>query len=571
MKISISKSKNAEIFYLSKSVWVNGKSTTRTVEKIGTLDEVKMLAGDMDPYLWAKQYAAKRTLEEKQAQKDILVKYSPSRLIPKDGRRRFNIGYLFLQQIYHDLGLDKICHQISREYKFSYDLNAVLSRLVYSRVIYPASKLATFDLARRFLEPAPFELQHIYRALGVLAEQNDRIQASLYENSLRSIKRKKGVLFYDCTNYYFEIDEEDSFRKYGYSKEHRPNPIVQMGLFMDADGIPLAFSLFDGSSSEQLSLKPLEQKILTDFGVDEFIVCTDAGLSSDANRRFNAIQGRGFITTQSIKKLKGHLKDFCLDPEGWNAPGSNKTFSLDDLDEEADKEKVFFKERWINEGGLEQHLIVTFSLKRRAYQRWVRNRQIERAKAVVDSSKPLYSGQNNYKRFIGADHSTQDGEAASRTVRYLDKERITEEERYDGFYAVCTNLEDDPSEIIAVNQKRWQIEECFRIMKSEFLARPVYLSRQDRITAHFLTCFIALVIYRILERKLDHAFTCEELIDTLRDMEMLVSGAEGYIPVYMRTDITDALHETFGFRTDYQIVPAKEMKKICARTAKKKI
>ena len=571
MKISISKSKNTEIFYLSKSVWVNGKSTTRTVEKIGTLEEVKKLAGDMDPYTWAKQYAARRTQEEKQAQKDILVKYSPSTLIRKDERRRVNVGYLFLQQIYHELGLSQVCRRISKEHKFSYDLDAVLSRLVYSRIIYPASKLATYDLAKRFLEPAPFELQHIYRALGVLAKENDRIQASLYENSLRSIKRKKGVLFYDCTNYYFEIDDEDLFRKYGCSKEHRPNPIVQMGLFMDADGIPLAFSLFDGSSSEQLSLKPLEQKILTDFGVDEFIVCTDAGLSSDANRRFNAIQGRGFITTQSVKKLKGHLKDFCLDPEGWKTPGSSKTFNLDDLDEETDKEKVFFKERWINEEGLEQHLIVTFSLKRRAYQRWVRNRQIERAKAAVDSSRPLYSGQNNYKRFIGADHSTPDGEAASRTVRYLDKERIMEEERYDGFYAVCTNLDDAPSEIIAVNQKRWQIEECFRIMKSEFLARPVYLSRQDRITAHFLTCFIALVVYRILERKLDHAFTCEELIDTLRDMEMLVSGTEGYIPVYMRTDTTDALHEVYGFRTDYQIIPSKEMKKICTGTTKKKI
>ena len=571
MKISISKSKNAEIFYLSKSVWVNGKSTTRTVEKIGTLDEVKKLAGDMDPYLWAKQYAAKRTQEEKQAQKDILVKYSPSRLIPKDERRRFNIGYLFLQQIYHDLGLDKVCRQISTEHKFSYDLDAVLSRLVYSRVICPASKLATFDLAKRFLEPVPFELQHIYRALGVLAEENDRIQAFIYENSLRTIKRKKGLLFYDCTNYYFEIDDEDPFRKYGYSKEHRPNPIVQMGLFMDADGIPLAFSIFEGNGNEQLSLKPLEQKILTDFGVDEFIVCTDAGLSSDANRRFNSIQGRSFITTQSVKRLKGHLKEFCLDPKGWRKNGSSKTYDLNELDEENDKESVFFKERWINEGGLEQHLIVTFSLKRRAYQRWVRNRQIERARAAVDSAKPLYSGQNNYKRFIGADHSTPDGEAASRTVRYLDKDRIAEEETYDGLYAVCTNLEDDPSEIIAVNQRRWQIEECFRIMKSEFLARPVYLSRRDRITAHFLTCFIALVVYRILEKRLDHAYTCEELIDTLRDMEMLQSGTEGYIPAYMRTDITDALHEKFGFRTDYQIIPAKEMKKICSGTVKKKI
>jgi len=569
LKISISKSKNTEIFYLSKSVWINGRSTTRTVEKIGTLEEVKALAGDTDPYVWAKQYAAMRTLEEKNAEKDILVKYSPSRLVPKDEQRRVNVGYLFLQQIYSQLGLDSLCRKIAKEHRFTYDLNAVLSRLVYSRIIYPASKLATYDLSQRFLEPPAFELQHIYRALGVLAENNDRIQASLYENSLRSMKRRTGVLFYDCTNYYFEIEDEDGFRKYGVSKEHRPNPIVQMGLFMDADGIPLAFSIFEGSRNEQTTLKPLEQKILKDFGTNEFIICTDAGLSSDANRRFNAIQGRGFITTQSIKKLKGHLREFCLDPSGWHLNGKDQIYDLNDLDEEADKDKVFYKDRWINEDGLEQHLIVTFSLKRRNYQRWIRSRQIERAKNAIGKARQLTPGQNDYKRFISADHSTPDGEIASRMVRYLNEDRIREEELYDGFYAVCTNLDDDPSGIIEVNQKRWQIEECFRIMKSEFLARPVYLSRQDRITAHFLTCFIALVIYRILEAKTGYAFTCEELIDTLRGMDMLISGAEGYIPVYTRTDTTDALHKAFGFRTDYQIVPAKNMKKICADTKKR--
>lgn len=343
-----------------------------------------------------------------------------------------------------------------------------------------------------------------------------------------------------------------------------------MGMFMDADGIPLAFSVFDGNQNEQPSMSPLEQKIIKDFEASDFIVCTDAGLSSTANRKFNSIQGRGFVTTQSIKKLKGFLQDFCLEDDGWYLPGSNKKYKLSELDEETDYEKVFYKDRWINENNLEQHLIVTYSIKYRNYQRTIRERQIERAKKFVESPSKLTKNRaNDPKRFIEQGHCTPDGEIASKTITSLNQKQIDNESKYDGLYAVCTNLEYDVSSIIKINQKRREIEECFRIMKTEFKARPVYLSRKDRITAHFTTCFTALVIYRILEQKLNEKYTCEELIDTIRSMDMLIAPGEGYIPTYTRTDITDALHDAFGFRTDYQITSQKNMRKILNQTKKK--
>ena len=570
MKLTCSKSKNSCIYYVQKSVRIGNRTTTKPVERLGSIEEIKARCGDQDPIEWAKEYTKKLTLAEKEAKKGILLKLSSSLLIDKNVRNSCNAGYLFLQDIYYSLGLDKICKSISEKYKFDYDLNDILSMLVYSRMIAPGSKLSSLESAQRFLEQPKCELHQVYRALEVIAKENDFFQSELYKNSQNVINRNKEVLYYDCTNYYFEIEAEDDFRKYGVSKEHRPNPIVQMGLFMDADGIPLAFSVFDGNQNEQPSMSPLEQKIIKDFDASDFIVCTDAGLSSTANRKFNSIQGRGYVTTQSIKKLKGFLQDFCLDDDGWYLPGSSKKYRLSELDEEADYDKVFYKDRWINEDHLEQHLIVTYSIKYHNYQRTIRDCQVERAKKFVESPSKLTKNRaNDPKRFIEQGHCTLDGEAASKTITSLNQAQIDNEEKYDGLYAVCTNLEYDVAGIIKINQKRWEIEECFRIMKTEFKARPIYLSRKDRITAHFTTCFTALVIYRILEQKLKEKYTCEELIDAIRSMDMMIAPGEGYIPTYTRTDITDALHDAFGFRTDYQITSQKNMRKILNQTKKK--
>lgn len=569
MKVCISKSKNTTIYYLSKSVRIGSRTTTKTVEKIGTYDEIKEKCGDMEPLEWAKKYAAKRSAEEKAAKQDVIMKCSSSMLIDKNVRRSCNAGYLFLLDIYYSLGIDKICAEISKKYKFEYDLNEILSMLVCSRIIAPGSKRSSLEEANGFVEQPKCSLHQIYRALEVIAKENDFFQSQLYKNSQSITERRKDVLYYDCTNYYFEIEDEDDFRKYGVSKEHRPNPIVQMGLFIDSDGIPLSFSVFDGNFSEQPSMTPLEKKILQDFDTSDFVVCTDSGLSSIANRRFNSIQGRGFVTAQSIKKLKGFLQDFCLGDDGWYLPGSDRRYKLSELDEEKDCDRVFYKDRWINENDLEQHLIVTYSIKYRNYQRAVRGRQIVRAEKLAENPSSLSrKKENDPRRFVMQEHCTTDGEAAEKTITSLDQKRIDNEMKYDGFYAVCTNLEDDVSDIIRINQKRWEIEECFRIMKTEFKARPVYLSRRDRITAHFTTCFTALVIYRMLEKKLENRFTCEEIIGTLRDMNMMIAPGEGYIPTYTRTDLTDALHGAFGFRTDYQITSQKNMRKILNQTRK---
>jgi len=580
MRLKVSRSKNSASLYVTKTVYIDKKERTITVEKLGTETELREKLNGVDPYKWAKEYIKKLNENEKEQTRKILVPFEQSKIISKDEQRSFNGGYLFLQKTYHELGLHKICKEISQKYKFDFDLDSILSRLIYGRVIFPSSKLATCELSKRFIEQPNFDLHQIYRALEVLSKESDFIQSSLYSNSLKVSKRNTGVLFYDCTNYFFEIEQEDGDKQYGPSKEHRPNPIIQMGLFMDGDGIPLAFSINRGNMNEQLTLKPLEKKIISDFELSKFIVCTDAGLASEDNRKFNDKDGRAFITTQSIKKLKEHLKKWALAPDGWKLSGSEKNYDISKLDEMIDKAtpeerakiraKVFFKERWIKENGFEQRIIVTYSIKYRDYQRKIRNSQIERAQKVIDAnpSKIKKCNANDYKRFIHKTSFTPDGEIADNEIYSIDQAIIQKEEAFDGFYGVCTNLEDDVSEIIKVNHRRWEIEECFRIMKSEFKARPVFLKKDDRIEAHFTTCFISLIIYRLLEKRLEDKFTCHEIISGLKDMEFFDVKGEGYVPTYTRTDFTDALHEAFGIRTDYQIVATSMMKKIFKETKK---
>jgi len=565
MRLQISESKNASSFYVVESVYLNGNRTNRVVEKLGTYKELKKKLGDKDPKEWAEEYVKKlNRLNKEDKEPDVIAKYSPSKIIPKGEQRSFNGGYLFLQQIYHELGIHKICKVISEKYKFTYDLNSILSRLIYGRIIFPCSKLKTNKLSLKFIEPPNFVLHQIYRALGVIAKESDYIQSEIYNNSLKIAKRNSGILYYDCTNYYFEIEQEDGLKQYGYAKDHKPNPIVQMGLFMDGNGIPLAFSITKGNTNEQLTLKPLEEKILDDFNLSKFVVCTDAGLASKANRKFNDKKGRAFITTQSVKKLKKHLKEWSLNPDGWHLPNDDKVYNITELNEEKDVEKIYYKERWIKEKGLEQRMIVTYSIKYKDYQRKIRKSQIKRAEKVINTNlkKLKKVNQNDFKRFITKTSYTTDGEQAKKEVYSINTDLILKEEAFDGFYAVCTNLEDDASAIIKVNKRRWEIEECFRIMKSEFKARPVNLSRDDRIEAHFMTCFLALIIYRLLEKKLNEKYTCSEIIDSLRDWDFNYMKSDGYIPIYTRTDLTDDIHDAFGFRTDYEIVTLKKMKNI---------
>lgn len=571
MRIKISKSKNSVHYSIIQDVTRNGKRTTKIYENIGNLNSLKQRAGDEDPLSWLKNYVS--TLNNKPT--PIIIKKYENKIIEMNKQNLFNIGYLFLHSIYYSLKLNKICSYITNQYQFKYDLNSILSNLIYARIIFPSSKLKTLELSKKFFEQPNFEYNHILRALEIISKESDYIQSQLYNNSKKIIKRNNKVLFYDCTNFFFEIDQEDDLRRYGKSKENRPSPIVQMGLFMDGNGIPLTFNITSGNTNEQTTLKPLEEKIIEDFNLAEIVVCTDAGLASTANRKFNNTNLRKFITTQSIKKLKDYLKQEALDlTKGWKLPGSDKTYDISKLrtDEnlkEKYKDKIFYKERWINEDNLEQRLIVTYSVKYQEYQTHIRNNQIERAKKIIEQNpkKIGKAKQNDPKRFIQITNTTSNGEIAEETHYNINQDIIDEEAKYDGLYAVCTNLEDDVEEIIKVNHRRWEIEESFRIMKSEFEARPVYLSREDRIKAHFMTCFLALLIFKILEKKLDEKYTVNEIIETIKNMNLL-KEEEGFIPVYTRTNITDLLHEKFGFRTDYEIITEQNLKKIIRKNRK---
>lgn len=572
MRIKKSYSKNSVSYSVIENVRdINGKSTTKVVEALGNADQIRARHPGVDPETWARDYAKKLTEEKKKEQAPIIAKYHPQKKIGHDKRRSYNIGYLFLQSIYHQLGLSKTTQAIQEKYRFQYDLNEILSKLIYMRILFPTSKKSSFEQAQFLLEGIQCEPHQMYRALDVLKKESDFIQETVYKNSLKIAKRNKKILYYDCTNFYFEIEEEEGNKKYGLSKENRPNPIVQMGLFMDASGLPLAFSIFGGNENEQGSLKPLEKKILKDFKLSEVVVCTDAGLSSEKNRIFNTLGNRGFITTQSIKKLKKHLKEWAMDPSGWHIKPGDKAIHLSEIDDSPSNQTTYFKERWINEGEIEQRFLVTFSPKYKHYQQTVRERQIDRALKKVDRPSSLKKKRaNDPARFISVQHVTVDGEIAKKAHLSIDESAIQKEAQYDGLYGICTNLESDPLELIRINHQRWQIEESFRIMKSELKSRPVYVRKDDRIEAHFLTCFLSLLVYRILEQKLDDQFTCPTIIKTLRDMNMMELSGEGYIPLYQRTHLTDQLHELFSFRTDYEIVKTSNMKKILRHTKKTK-
>jgi len=589
MRLSIRPSGSKVYFYVIRSIKRDGKRSSEVVEKLGTADEIMAAHNCEDPEAWARSYVEELNLREKEKTHKVLVPMHTDVQLEMNRQNSFNIGYLFLQQIYHQLRLPYICRKITEKHSFEYDMDSILSRLIYGRILYPSSKLSCYEQSTRLYEQPNFELQHVYRALSVLAEESAFIQAQLYKSSCKLINRRTGVLYYDCTNFFFEITAEDELRKYGYSKEHRPNPIVQMGLFMDRSGIPLAFTITPGNQNEQTTLRPLEKQILQDFELSRFVVCTDAGLASAPNRMYNNIGERCFITTQSVKKLEKSLKEWALDTEGWSLPGHKGTFSIKDLEDTPEnRRKTFYKQRYIegydDERDVEfnQTLIVTFSLKYKKYQESVRNNQIQRAQSLIDHpAKADRSGPNDAKRFIKKNKVTKDGEIAEHRMYELDLNLIAEEARYDGFYASCTNLDDDPMEIIRVNQGRWEIEESFRIMKSEFEARPVYLQRKDRILAHFLTCFISLMIYRILEYRLNQGaieesldkgvvlerrYTCSDIISTLRDMNITRTGTEGYVPTYTRTPLTDAIHEAAGFRTDYEFSTERNVKGYCRRS-----
>ncbi|MCR5021925.1 MAG: IS1634 family transposase [Ruminococcus sp.] len=567
MRVITSKSKNSESFYISKG-YINNKgvSTSTIVRKLGTLNDLIAEHGPTrdDVMAWAKEQARIETEKYKSDQKSkaVQITFHADRQISFDKQVFYRGGYLFLQRIYYSLCMNKICRKLRDKYKFKYDINAILSDLIYARILEPSSKRSSYKAASEFLEKPSYELHDIYRALDVLGNECDFIQSEVYKNSHLMGTRNDKILFYDCTNYYFEIEQEDGMKMYGKSKEHRPNPIIQMGMFMDGDGIPLAFSVFSGNSNEQKSLKPLEEKVLSDFGCQKFIYCSDAGLGSESIRNYNHMGERAFIVTQSIKKLKSEDKNWALNKEGFKRVSDDTLVDISTLSE--NDNGLYYKEEPYTPHSLHQRLIVTYSPKFARYQKTIRDNQVERAQKLLESGavKRRRKNPNDPARFIGKRAATDDGEVA-KIQHYLDTDKIEDESLYDGLYAISTDLLDDPvGDILKVSEGRWEIEECFRIMKTDFEARPVFLQDETRIKAHFLICFLSLIVYRYLEKNIGEDYTCEDIISTLRKMNFVDIQEQGYMPTYKRTKLTDRLHDISGFRTDFEFITKSQMKTI---------
>ena len=451
MKLRIQPTKSSKLLYIQKSVRNSKKVTSVIVKKLGRLDELmsSMNMSEEQVIAWAKDQVDELNSKKESSDSTVVVLNNNAQ-IEIDDKRLFSAGYLFLQDILYSMKFKNIIRNIDNRHDYKYNLENIFSDLIYARILEPCSKRESYEVARSFLEPPRYDLHDVYRALSVIAEEDEYIQSEIYKNSNFIINRNNKILYYDCTNYFFEIEQEDELRKYGKSKEHRPNPIVQMGLFMDGDGIPLAYNIFPGNQNEQKSMTPTESNIINNFGFEKFIICTDAGLASTANKRFNHVDGRAYIITQSIKKLKGESKEWALSKDGFKRVGNDKPikdiFNL--AEEEKDyMEHLYYKEDPYDIKGIEQTLIITYSPKYAAYQKSVRDKQISRARKMVETGNIARRNrnENDPARFISkkaVDKRTDEVTDNTSDSYYVDEDLINEEAKYDGFYALTTDLED---------------------------------------------------------------------------------------------------------------------------------
>ena len=587
MKLYIHKSKSNTILYMSKTFRKsNGKCSSKIVEKLGTLEEVKEKANGKDPIEWAKAYIAEQTKAEKEGHAVYYEKLVEGKELSSN-QKIFNVGHIFIRKIFEELQLEKLCKEIKKKYNFEYNLSHILEDLICTRILYPSSKLSSYEEAQAFLRKPDYEIYDVYRALDVISKEKEFIEKWCYEKSIDIIQnRNTKILYYDCTNYFFEteIEDEDDFennktglRKYGKSKENRPLPIVQMGLFIDGNGYPLAFNINSGNTNEQKTLRPLEKQIMRDFELSKFLVCTDAGLGSFDNRDFNRKDDRVYIVTQSLKQLSKEYQSDALSNTGWKILGSNKVVDLSKINKYDSKNKtMYYKEIVISRTKrdpktkekitLKERMIITFSPKYATYQKNVRDSQVKRAKEIIEKNPERYSKlpANNAKRFIKKENITNDGECAEKFALYFREDVEKYEEQFDGFYALCTpeNMDGNIEDILQISKGRWEIEESFRIMKTEFRTRPVYLRLDERIRAHFVICYLSLLIYRILEKeKLKEKYTTEEIISTLKEMNSNKIEGVGYKQLYKKSKITIDLNSNYEFDLDQEFIGNKNFKK----------
>ena len=565
--------KDDAILYYAVSIRKGEKTTSKNVRRIGRLSELKKEYTDPIAHFRAE---AKRLTDEGRSESSFEI---PANLmLDPMKKRRVMLGYIFPQSVYYSLGLDMVMRGIRNESKATYDFNRIMRDLIIGRVLSPLSKSSTYEKAFSFPEPPDYDLQHVYRSLSLMAKSFDLIEEKAFKGMKKYADVDTSVTYYDCTNFYFEIEEEDGFRTYGKSKENRPNPIVQMGLFLDRNGLPISMCINPGRTNEQKTMIPLEKLMTERFGIEKFVVCADCGLSGKRNLRFNSTENHGFVVTKSLKKVSEDVRARLMGDGGWKRFGdaSGRLYSLKEIREDANLRDVIFyhDERFaMGSDGFEERIVTTYCGRLREYQRSVRERQLQRAMELVRQGK-IRKGvnQNDVRRFIVVDSVTENGEVAEKKVFSIDRERFEEESEYDGFYAVTTDLDDDPGEIIRINRGRWEIEESFRIMKSDFDGRPVFVSREDRIRAHFLTCYLAFMIFRIIEQKLnkgDVRYTDPEILRTLRDYEAI--DAENFYVGAMEGKAVRALESTFGLVGSMTALSKAQFRRLVARSKKEKI
>jgi len=613
MKLYYDRRTKDPIYYVQRGFRNGKKTTTKNIERIGKHSELLKITND--PLSYAKERIAK--LNEEMAKKNKVtmevtidfnekIKSTDNIVSSSNG---LNIGYFILQKIYHDLAISSFFKKVTADSKITYEPDLINRFLTYARILEPDSKLGTYDHLHKYYELPEFNYVHILRTMDILNENYDEYISHLFNYSNRIVPRNTSVCYFDCTNYYFETecDDEDyidevtgeiikGLRKYGPSKDHKPNPLVEMGLFMDAQGIPISMCINSGSDNEQICAIPVEKKLIKMLDGKRFIYCADAGLGSLNIRKFNSMGGRAFIVTQSIKKLSDTLKEAVFNDYGYRLLSTDKPVTIKELKSFDKKDKInlplytdkaykiieadraidlgLYEEKVLNNGKtrkvkskalLTQKIIVTFSRKIMEYQRYIRNRQIERAKKLLKNMDPssYKKGPHDITRFIKRVSSSKSGDKVT-DLYTLDQKVIDEEEKYDGYYAIATNLEDDAKSIIEISSNRYKIENCFRVLKTNFSARPVFHEKRERIIAHFMICYTALLVYRLLETKLDAYgthFTVDNIIETLKNMEVANTQDMYYQSLYNGSQVLTALNAVFGLGLDKKYYQPKELNK----------
>lgn len=613
MKLYYDKRLKDPTYYIQQGFRNGKKTTTKNIKRLGKHSELLLITDD--PLEYAKNEVKKMNEEYRSGRSEFIVTMDfneriPSTDSPCSNSTSLNIGYLYLKNIYAKLNLSDFFKSVSSDRKITYDCNKICQFLTYARILDPASKYGTYDKLDTYYEKPQVEYQHMIRFLDILDRNSDKYLKHLFDNSENIVKRDTSVMYYDCTNYFFETEKPDEeivdevtgeiilgLRQFGISKENKTSPIVEMGLIMDSRGIPISMCIHPGNTNEQLTAVPLEKEVIKMTGNKKFIYCADAGLGSYNIRKFNDMGGRAYIVTQSVKKLGQEIKDIVFNDSNYRLLSNDdaitlkemRTFNKKDannlslyndfaykvipantaMDTGLYEEKVYKNGRTKKvkaKGTLHQYIIVTFSRKMMEYQRTIRERQLERAKKLLRLKDPekIKKGPNDIRRFLK--------NTSSDTANYvLDMDKIHEEEKYDGFYAVATNLDDSAKDILAVAQNRYKIEDCFRIMKTNFDARPVFLRKPERIRAHFLICYTALLIYRLMECKLDDNLThvtTSNLIKTLRNMNVVNMDDMYYKSIYSGSQVLDALEKCFELQLNRKYYKPSDLNKIVKKFSK---